>query len=263
MSPRLAVAATTAAALLATAACGQSATPAVSSAPSVESSTAQVAAPSSSAGWTSSGKQSTAALAAPAHGYRPSLTSTPGTPAGEVVSIPTLQGGDLSVTRRFNEAMKASRAGMPPADEQTNASDGELAGGYRSGVTRIGANAVAGRIVLYWFGKGAAHPNKSLGTVVIATKTATPVTVADVYRDKSAALSRMRTLLPELDTSKRLQAAEVSGDDILDTWLPTATGIELYVPVAHAIGDYVPVVVPYVSIADLMRPGMLDVLRAD
>ncbi|ADG80665.1 hypothetical protein TPAU25S_03781 [Tsukamurella paurometabola] len=247
------VAATVAVALLGTAACSsQSPTPAPSpsSSPSVAESSAASPATASP-------------LAAANHGYLPSLTSTPGTPEGKAVSIPTLQGGDPAVTKRFNDAMRSSRAAMPPADEQTSVSDGELTGGYRSGVTRIGANAVAGRIVLYSNGKGAAHPNNSVGTVVIATKTATPVTVDDVYRDKSAALSRMRTLLPELDTSKRLRSDNVSGNDILDTWLPTATGIELYVPVAHVIGDYVPVVVPYVRIADLLRPGMLDVLRAE
>ncbi|MDP0399749.1 hypothetical protein [Tsukamurella strandjordii] len=259
MNTRIAAAAA-AAALLATAACGQNGAPAPSS------SSTEPAAASSAGAWSSSARPGPApagALASPAHGYFPSLTATPGTPDGATVSIPTLQGGDPAVTKRFNEAMKASRAGMPPADESTTASDGELTGGYRSGVTRIGANAVAGRIVLYWNGKGAAHPNNSLGTVVIATKTATPVTVDDVYRDKSAALGRIRGLLPELDTSGRLRADNVSGDDILDAWLPTATGIEVYVPVAHVAGDYVPVVVPYVKIADLLRPGMLDVLRAD
>lgn len=110
--------------------------------------------------------------------------------------------------------MKASRAGMPLASEETSVSDGELPGGYRSGVTRIGA--VAGRIVLLWYGKGAAHPNRSLGTVVIATTTATPVTVDDLYRDRSAALDRLRSLLPELDPTKRVYATELTGTHFAD-----------------------------------------------
>ncbi len=157
--------------------------------------------------------------------------------------------------------MKASRAGMALASEETSVSDCELPGGYRSGVTRIGAGAVAGRIVLLWYGKGAAHPNRSLGTVVIATTTATPITVDDLYRDRAAALDRLRSLLPELDTTKRVDT--VMGTHFADAWLPTSAGLEVYVPVAHAAGDYVPVVVPWARIADQLRPGMLQQLRAD
>lgn len=263
MSPRIAVAVITAAALLAAAACGQSSTPAASSdaaSPSASSPTASPT-PGSSPHWAS--PPPTGALASPTHGYTPSLTETPGSPEGEKVSIPTLSGGDPAVTKRFNESMKASRAGMPPVSEETSVSDGELPGGYRSGVTRIGADAVAGRIVLYWYGKAAAHPNHSLGTVVIATTTAAPVTVEDLYLDRSAALDRLRSLLPELDPTKRVYTAELTGTHFADAWLPTSAGLEVYVPVAHVAGDYAPVVVPWARIADQLRPGILKQLRVD
>lgn len=107
-------------------------------------------------------------------------------------------------------------------------------------MTRIGAGAVAGRIVLLWYGIGAAHPNRSLGTVVIATTTATPITVDDLYRGRSAALDRLRSLLPELDATKRVATADVTGTDFADAWLPTSAGLEVYVPVAHVAGDYAP-----------------------
>jgi len=174
-----------------------------------------------------------------------------------------LSGGDPAVTARFNAAMQASRAGMTQPSDDTSVSDGELPGGFRSGVTRIGSGVVAGRIVLLWYGKGAAHPNQSLGTVVIATHTATPVTVNDLYQDHAATLTRLRTLLPQLDTTGRLDAQWLSGDDIDVNWLPTPDGLQVYVPVAHALGDYVPVTVPWDRIAGLLRPGMLEVLRAD
>ncbi|WP_237161202.1 hypothetical protein [Mycobacteroides salmoniphilum] len=106
-------------------------------------------------------------------------------------------------------------------------SDSELLGGYRSGVTRIGTGAVAGRIVLLWYGKGAAHPNRSLGTVVIATTTAAPVTLDDLYRDRSAALVRLRSLLPELDPTKRVYAAELTDTHFGDAWLPTSAGLQV------------------------------------
>ncbi|KLI05221.1 hypothetical protein A5731_21545 [Mycolicibacterium conceptionense] len=50
---------------------------------------------------------------------------------------------------------------------------------------------------------------------------------------------------------------------IVTNWLPTSSGLEVYVSVAHALGDYVVVTVPWDRIADVLRPGMLDVLTAD
>ncbi|KXO99030.1 hypothetical protein AXK60_22345 [Tsukamurella pseudospumae] len=151
---------------------------------------------------------------------------------------------------------------MPQNDPETDASDGELPGGDRSGVTRIGAGAVAGRLVVFWYGHGAAHPNHSMGTVVIATKTATPVTVDDLYRDPAAARSRLRTIVPPLDSSLRLQDRKLETETFAN-WLPTAQGLEVYVWVAHVIGDYVPVTVPWERIADLLKPGVEQMLRAD
>lgn len=211
----------------------------------------------------SAGPGSAPPLATDAHGYTITSITEPGSQPDKSVTIPQLAGGDPAVTERFNAAMQASRAGMPAQSADMSVDDGELPGGFGSGVTRIGSGVVAGRIVLLWYGKGAAHPNQSLGTVVIATATATPVTVDDLYQDRAAAQDRLRTLLPQLDTSGRLNAGSVSGDDIADNWLPTPSGLEVYVSVAHVMGDYVVVTVPWDKIADLLQPGMLEVLTSD
>lgn len=204
-----------------------------------------------------------ATLATDAHGYTITSIAAPGSQPGKSVTIPQLAGGDPAVTSRFNAAMQACLAAMPELSATTSVDDGEVPDSFGSGVTRIGSGAVAGRIVLLWYGRGAAHPNHSLGTVVIGTRTATPITVDDLYPDRAAALARMRTLLPQLDTTGRLDEQSMSGDDIDVNWLPTPTGLQIYVPVAHVLGDYVPVFVPWERIADLLRPGMLEVLRAD
>lgn len=204
-----------------------------------------------------------APLATAAHGYTITVTTTRAIELGKVISTPQLVGGDPAVTERFNAAMRASVTDMPQNSPDVDVDDGELAGGYRTGVTRIGSGAVAGRIVLFWYGRGAAHPNQSMGTVVIATKTARPVTVNDLYLDKPVALARLRTLLPELDTSLRLKSQPMTGDGLADNWLPTLQGIEIYVPVAHVIGDFVPAIVPWDQIGDLLRPGVAEMLRAD
>ncbi|WP_454792831.1 hypothetical protein [Mycolicibacterium lutetiense] len=243
-------------AVLGLAACGPATAPSTPSA-ATSTTTSSTTAPEPSAA------AAAAPLATDAHGYTITSITAPGSQPGKSVTIPQLSGGDPAVTARFNAAMQASRAGMPEQSADMSVDDGELPGGFGSGVTRIGSGVVAGRIVLLWYGRGAAHPNHSLGTVVIETHTATPVTVDDLYQDRAAALARLRTLLPQLDVSRRLDEQWMSGDDIAANWLPTPTGLEVYVPVAHVMGDYVAVPVPWDRIADLLRPGMLDVLRAD
>lgn len=245
--------------------CGPTTAP---SPPAVPTSATTTAAPASTTPSSSAHEPSAAATSAPplatdAHGYTVTSIREPGSQPDKSVTIPQLSGGDPAVTARFNAAMQASRAGMPAQSADMSVDDGELPGGFGSGVTRIGSGVVAGRIVLLWYGKGAAHPNQSLGTVVIATHTATPVTVDDLYQDRPAAQARLRTLLPQLDTSGRLNESSVSGEDIDANWLPTSSGLEVYVSVAHVMGDYVVVTVPWDQIADQLRPGMLDALRAD
>lgn len=243
-------------AVLGLVACGPASAPSTPSA-ATSTTTTSTTAPEPSAA------ASAAPLATDAHGYTITSITAAGSQPGKSVTIPQLSGGDPAVTARFNAAMQASRAGMPEQSADMSVDDGELPGGFGSGVTRIGSGVVAGRIVLLWYGKGAAHPNHSLGTVVIETHTATPVTVDDLYQDRAAALARLRTLLPQLDPSRRLDEQWMSGEDIAANWLPTPSGLEVYVPVVHAMGDYVAVTVPWDRIADLLRPGMLDVLRAD
>lgn len=245
MVPARWVAAATA--IVTLAGCGPTSAPPEPSAPTSAAPTSAAAAPP---------------LATDAHGYTITSITEPGSQPDKSVTIPALSGGDPAVTARFNAAMRASRAGMPEQSADMSVDDGELPGGYGSGVTKIGSGVVAGRIVLLWYGKGAAHPNQSLGTVVIQTRDAAPVTVEDLYQDRAAAQARLRTLLPQLDTSRRLTAQQVSGEDIDTNWLPTSSGLEVYVSVAHALGDYVVVTVPWDRIADVLRPGMLDVLTA-
>lgn len=258
---RLVVAAAVAAVALA--GCGPTTEPSTPSAPAGGTTPAAKTTPTTTASSASPDPTSGAALATDAHGYTITSITEPGSQPGKSVTIPQLSGGDPAVTARFNAAMQASRAGMPQQSADMSVDDGELPGGYRSGVTRIGSGVVAGRIVLLWYGKGAAHPNQSLGTVVIQTDTAQPVTVDDLYQDRAAAQDRLRTLLPQLDTSGRLNAGSVSGEDIADNWLPTPSGLQIYVSVAHVMGDYVVVTVPWDRIADLLRPGMLEVLTSD
>ena len=42
--------------------------------------------------------------------------------------------------------------------------------------------------------------------------------------------------------------------------VPTPEGFHVYVPVAHVLGDYLPVTVPWNDIADLMTPQMRTAL---
>ena len=110
---------------------------------------------------------------------------------------------------------------MPEQSATTSVDDGEI-DGFRSGVTRIGSGVVAGRIVLFWYSKGAAHPNQSLGTVVIANRTATPVTVNDLYQDHAAALTRLHVdaVFTARDGTRKLRLRTTDGHAIESVLIP-------------------------------------------
>ena len=68
---------------------------------------------------------------------------------------------------------------------------------------------------------------------------------------------QLATLVTRIDN--RTEPVEPALDTFLD-WVPTPEGFHVYVPVAHVLGDYLPVTVPWNDIADLMTPQMRTAL---
>lgn len=200
------------------------------------------------------------------HGYVPGLTRDSGSDgaATYTAQVPTLSGGNAAASERFTASMRASLTDrvhtLAPAPKPITVTDGSLANGERSRVSRIGAKVVGGVLLTNYFMRGAAHPNNQIGTVVINTDTAQPILLSDVL-PTAHAIAGVKDLI-------RRQVTEAGPSPFLDeartlaNWLPTAAGITFYVPVAHAAGDFWPFALPWSSLENVVPAAVLAVLRA-
>jgi hypothetical protein len=170
------------------------------------------------------------------------------------VNLPQVAGGSAAVRDRFNTGMRTALEDLfhPLADTSIN--DGSLMGDERSRVTTITEHIVGGVAIFNWYGRGAAHPNNSVATIVIDADTAHPVLLTDLWTDPQAAAERLSTLVPEIDD--RVNPLTPPALDTFLNWVPTPQGFHTYVPVAHALGDYLPVTVPWDRISELLTPQM-------
>lgn len=220
-------------------------------------------------------QEATSTQSAPASSASPSTSSAsssaPATPSGRFeatllpvqetqgttsinVQLPQVSGGTAAVRDRFNKGMRTALDQVVGPDSDTTLEDGTLPGDERSRVTTITPHVVTGVAVFNWYTKGAAHPNNSVATVTINVDTAQPILLTDVFSDQEAAAERLTTLVTQINSDVG-PLTPPSIDNFLN-WVPTTEGFHVYVPVAHAMGDYFPVTVPWDQISELMTPAM-------
>ena len=173
------------------------------------------------------------------------------------VTLPQVSGGTPAVRDRFNSGMHAALEDLLGPAVDTAIYDGSLLDGDSSRITTLGPNVVGGVAIFNWYAQGAAHPNNSVATIVIDARTAKPVLLKDIWTDPQAAATKLAALVTRIDNCT--EPVEPSLDTFLD-WVPTPEGFHVYVPVAHVLGDYLPVTVPWNDIADLMTPQMRTAL---
>ena len=198
-------------------------------------------------------------------GYTPKLVPMKGQRGSATfdVQLPQLDGGNAAARNRFNQGMQTALDDLINqfSDQRGGAQivAGRLwPGDESSRVTGVTEHLVAGMAVFNWDSHGA-HPNQELATVVINTATARPITFADVFPNQEVARARLSELVPQLDQTGRLRGQPVQYEKFLN-WLPTPDGLRVYVRVAHVIGDFAPVTVPWDKIRDLVAPGELPIL---
>ncbi|AZG46737.1 hypothetical protein [Gordonia insulae] len=186
------------------------------------------------------------------------VTGVSGTTTVDVL-LPQVTGGDAAVRSRFNSGMRAGLDDLigNVGGGQFTVANGSLVTDERSRVTTITETVVAGVGIYMTNAPGAAHPNNHVATTTINASTAQPILLTDVFVDPAAAAQRLAMLVPRLDS--RADPPQPAIDSFLN-WVPLSTGFHIYVSVIHALGDYLPVTVPWDDISDLMKPGMAAVL---
>lgn len=202
-----------------------------------------------------------------AGGYRAKLVPRGGTSGATTyeVKLPQLSGGIAAVTERFNSSMEASlrdQLGLPNSKVKLSVHDGALIGENRSRVTHIGPGVVAGVLVTNRYFEGAAHPSNQVGTVVIATESAQPVLLTEVFRDPDAGLATLARLVRERPGPGGTAPWVSDPARDLANWVPSPDGLTVYAPVSPPAGDWFPVTIPWSELKDLVAPGMWSALTS-
>ncbi|MGC5026143.1 hypothetical protein ACLQ3K_15420 [Tsukamurella sp. DT100] len=182
------------------------------------------------------------------------------------VGIPTVSGGSPAVAERFNSSMRASlepQLKLPDRIQGTmTVRDGSLADGRRSGVTRLGPGVVAGVLLTSTYISRGAHPTTLIGTVVIATETARPVLLTDLFATPDAGLARLAALVKQ--HAAAVGTVPFLSDPARDMadWIPGTDGLVVFAGVSHAEGDYRGITVPWAELKDVIAPAMWPILTS-
>ncbi|MEE4023864.1 hypothetical protein V1Y59_12310 [Gordonia sp. PKS22-38] len=246
---RVAVATTVVCVAVAAGACGDDDGTPIPATRSLQTTSMPISAPDGAASPQSSAPAATA--------YQPALVHVNGNRGSTRfdADLPQVRGGRDDVRDRFNDGMRIAFDDIISSYVATTVGDGSLLGDERSRVTTITDGVVAGVLILNTYSDGAAHPNNHVATITIDAEDARPIRLTDVFTDPAAAAAVLAQAVTRIDSRVDYVAPEVN---TFLNWVPLAEGFHTYVPVAHALGDWLPVTVPWDDITDLLRPGMAD-----
>ncbi|MEE3852167.1 hypothetical protein VZC37_17625 [Gordonia sp. LSe1-13] len=248
--PRRAILATTVVCVaVATGACGDDDGTPIPATRSVQTTSMPISEPNGAASPQSSAPLTTA--------YQPALVHVNGHRGSTRfdADLPQVRGGVDDVRDRFNAGMRIAFDDIISSYVATTVGDGSLVDDERSRVTTITDGVVAGVLILNTYSDGAAHPNNHVATITIDAQDARPIRLTDVFTDPAAAAADLAEMVTRIDPRVDYVAPEVN---TFLNWVPLPEGFRTYVPVAHALGDWLPITVPWDDITDLLRPGMAD-----
>lgn len=163
-------------------------------------------------------------------------------------NIVELSGGDPAVVEAFNHA------GRIAAQEQidkvkTESNPGEQWNFVSNGQVTFRSIAVAQLILgTHYYG---AHPTSYISTVVIDSRSADPMMLAELFTDERAGLERL----------SELTGAEPRAENFVN-WIPTTEGLEIdFAPYQFGIALPETKTVPWAALSDLLAPAMTGIAQ--
>lgn len=176
-----------------------------------------------------------------------------------------LSGGDPRVADAFNNASKASANGQ--IEPVRAGADPEANWLFETNPTlTFRPAAIAELIVGVYSAEHAAHPSNSVSTVVIDSRTAKPITLADLFRNQQDGLNRLseqtKVIFPQVygGSVPNEEGARPVIENFAN-WIPKAAGMELHFT-DYQFGHGLPVItVPWSALTDLLAPDMLALTR--
>ncbi len=260
--------ASTAAILLAASALTASCTAETRSAPTQPTPTRPTPAPTESPETSEASLPSATPDAQVSNGRSYAVTSTviegvtPGGDGHWHAEVGQVSEGDPLVAQAFNKAGEASardQIDQVRRDAGTGAS-------WTFEVTpalTFRPTAIAQLLTGVYYAQGAAHPSNYVGTVVIDSRTAEPITLTDLFADEQAGLERLsqqtKQIWPDTYGGGTPMADEPGNRPVaanFANWIPTAEGMELHFA-DYQFAHGLPVItVPWSALTDVLAPGM-------
>jgi hypothetical protein len=191
--------------------------------------------------------------------YTVTITSiTGGTPDGTgkwQVQASQLTGGDPAVAEAFNKASQASAraliANARDDDARTSWTFDPLA--HMTFRNTAIAQIISGDRFL-----GAAPPTVYLTTIVIDSRTAQPITLADLFTNEQDGLNRLSDQIKIL-ANMGPEPGNAPVPENFTNWIPTGEGMEIhFVPYQfQSVGRFNPTItVPWSALTDVLAPNM-------
>lgn len=181
--------------------------------------------------------------------------------------IDLLSGGDDRVADALNRAVKTSATQQLESFKRDAGTDGTWAFDTEPRLY-FGGASIAELVTGTYMHAGAAHPLLSTGTVVIDSRSAKPITLADLFTDEDAGLKQLsaqsKLLLPAVLNIPAPMADEPGNaptEANFANWIPTPAGMEIHFA-DYQFGHGRPVItVPWPALDGLLAPGMEDLRR--
>lgn len=181
--------------------------------------------------------------------------------------VDTITGGDPRVAGAFNSAVHASAAGQLEPVKRDADPDGTWTFETQPQIF-FGGASVAELISGLYVHVPSAHPTSSVSTVVIDSRTAKPITLADLFTDKQAGLDRLseqtKALLPTVTGVGPTPMADEPGNAPVEAnfanWIPTPAGLEIHFADYQFFHGTPTITVPWSALDGLLAPAM-DALR--
>ncbi|MFI7003249.1 hypothetical protein [Nocardia sp. NPDC050175] len=189
----------------------------------------------------------------------PNGVGTPG-----VAASLELSGGDPRVTEVFNRGV---RTFIQEQVDTTNRSDDPRPHSVRSTgrifVTDSTISEVVSGLISY---QGEAHPFKILATITTDSRAATPVLIGDLFTDRQAGITELaaatteaaKQIHPNIADNPAITAALQPTEKNFANWVPTPTGVRIYIDTGLYVYGYPCVEVPW----SRLRPVLGPTLRA-
>ncbi|MFF2551201.1 DUF3298 domain-containing protein [Nocardia sp. NPDC058058] len=166
-----------------------------------------------------------------------------------------LDGSD-AVTTAFNRASRSSAQTNLRSSGLVETGDGSCVARVEPRRIEFRPTAIGEVLAGNWYCAPAAHYNNTVSTIVIDSRTAEPITLADLFTDVQAGLRRLSDQVVERvgvpATLPGVRPVEAN----FGNWIPAESGMVLFFP-DYQLGGFGmrSVTIPWSALADLIAPG--------